>query len=36
VKLTKCREQCSRHAEPAVQRCRDAFSECLQACAAKP
>jgi hypothetical protein len=36
VKLAKCREQCSRRAEPAVQHCRDAFSECLQACAATP
>ena len=36
VKLTKCREQCSRRADPAVQHCRDAFSACLQACAAKP
>jgi hypothetical protein len=35
VKAMKCKEQCTRRAAPAIQRCRDAFSECLLACASK-
>lgn len=33
VKAVKCREQCNRRAGPAIGRCRDAFSDCLRACA---
>jgi hypothetical protein len=35
VKGTKCKEQCNRRATPEIQRCRDAFSECLRDCARK-
>jgi hypothetical protein len=35
VKAMKCKEQCNRRAAPEIQRCRDAFAECLRACAHK-
>jgi hypothetical protein len=36
MKSMKCKEQCNRRAAPMLQRCREAFSECLRACARRP
>jgi hypothetical protein len=33
VKAIKCKDQCNRRAAPAIQRCRDEFSDCLGVCA---
>jgi hypothetical protein len=33
VKAMKGKRQCNRRAAPRIQGCRDAFSECLRACA---
>jgi hypothetical protein len=35
MKAAKCRAQCDRRVGPALGSCRDAFSDCLRACARK-
>ena len=36
TKGVKCKQACTRSAQPRVQACRDASSECLRACAKQP